>query len=356
MVRQTAAVAILCAALAASLLTGRLSAQTEWPALDAPSTITPFRAGVAVSDQWLVQPLEILPGDQLPNRTFARTRRDFVVCRGTKFQPFDSGTALDETARRNNTAVASLYKAGRDQRPLLEAAMAEFEAGLQSDPQFFAFVYNAGRVALILEDRARAIAYFERARRLLPEFAGVHINLGRAYALGPPGVRQEQAALTALRAGARSNPLDRGATLALAAVYLDWNYTARAKELYGNVLRELPNSIAARLGLARVAVRASDWNTARRLLEAARLRQSPAGSGAVGEIGGADGISRREISRAVDYELALVYEELGAYDRAARRLERALEVSGDPIFFKISHAKAGERLERLRRRISQPGG
>lgn len=296
------------------------------------------------SDQRLVEPLEILPGDVVPTGTIARVERDFLICTGADFLPGQSPPPSDtpasgaapireflDVAAFNNATVESVSRAGLDDRDLFQTALERFEAGLASDPQFLPFLYNAGRVAFILGDTVRAARYFERARAHLPAFAGVHKNLGLVYAAGPPGQREEHAALASMRLAADRNPFEREAWLVLGDVYLEWGNVARAGEYYAAVLKEIPASIDAKIGLARIAMAEERWNDARRMLESASLTYP-------------GDIARRSINRSAFYYLGLVYRELGADAQAVESLDRMLSYPRDALFLRLSYSA----LKRLR--------
>ncbi len=311
-------------------------------------TPAPPAAGREYDDQRLVEPLEILPGDRVPAGTIARVERDFLICTGPDFYPAVSGAdaareanaeseggmnpvriqwegrVFNDVAGFNNQTVESLGRVGLDERPRFETALARFEAGLDANPQFLPFLYNAGRVAFILGDRARAARYFERARELLPEFAGVHQNLGRVYAAGRPGEREEQAALASLRTAARLNPFERAAWLTLGDVYFAWDQPERAREYYAAVLKEIPASVDAKVGLARLALRERDWNEALRLLESASLTYP-------------GDVARRNINRSAYYYLGLAYRAVGAHELAVQAFDRMLSYPRDALFLKISY-------------------
>ena len=280
------------------------------------------------SDQWLVMPLEILPDDQVPGGTFARAERDLLLCTGPRFLP---GAAPLDVAEQNNAAVRRLQAAGLDQRAEWEAVLTVFEAGLADDPQFLPFLYNAGRVAFWLGRRETAVAYFERARNLLPEFAGIHVNLGRLYASGRPGEREVHAALASLRNAARLNPFERSAWLALGDVYAERGDHRRAREYYNAVLRDIPDSIPAQVALARLALHAEEYNQARRILERTKL-DYPGGR------------TRDASAHAALYYLGLAYRALGAHAQAVRAFDRVLAVPNDALFIWISY----DALQRLR--------
>ncbi|MEQ9363323.1 MAG: tetratricopeptide repeat protein [Leptospirales bacterium] len=313
--------------------------------------VAPPAAGQEFSDQRLVQPLEILPGDRIPPGTIARGERDFLICTGPDFFPLPAteaaggetggetsfseiqwdGRTVTNTAAFNNATVESIKRAGLDDRALFETALARFEAGLAADPQFLPFLYNAGRVAFILGDLSRAGRYFERARNHLPVFAGSYQNLGFVYAAGRPGEREEQAALASFRRAAELNPFEREAWIALGDTYLSWDQAARAREYYVAVLKEIPASIDAKIGLARIAMAERNWNAARRLLESAALTYPGR-------------IARRNINRSAHYYLGLVYRELGAHGEAVKSFDRMLAFPGDTLFLSISY----RALKRLR--------
>ena len=299
-------------------------------------------ADVQYSDPWLATPVEILPGDAVPRGTIGRDlARDFLICTGPDFSPAApppgafapitwDGRTITDVAEFNNTTVQSLERAGLDQRSEFERALARFEAGLAADPQFLPFLYNAGRVAMILGDFERSARYFERARAQLPDFAGVHKNLGLVYALSP-GRREDQAALASLRKAAALNPFERDAYIALGDVYLAWGDSRRAGEYYAAVARELPESINAKIGLARIAMSERRWTDARRILESASVTYP-------------GGVVRRNVNRAVFYYLALTYRELGAWPQAVTQFDRMLEYPEDALFLAISYVA----LKRLR--------
>ncbi|MCR9142429.1 MAG: tetratricopeptide repeat protein [bacterium] len=303
-------------------------------------SFAPPEADRLYDDQRLVEPLEILPGDEVPAGTIARVERDFLICTGPDFFPVGTvgdGTAPGEdativdTAAFNNATIESIRRAGLDDREVFVAALQRFEAGLAADPQFLPYLYNAGRIAFQLGDREKAARYFERARGLLPEFAGIHQNLGFVYAAGRPGEREEQAAIASFRRAAASNPFERAAWIALGDTYLEWERPDRAREYYAAVLKEIPASVDAKIGLARIAMGEGRWNDARRLLESAALTYP-------------GDIARRNINRSAHYYLGLVYRKIGAHSEAVQSFDTMLSYPRDALFLRISY----RALERLR--------
>ncbi len=86
-----------------------------------------------------------------------------------------SGCGASEAEERNGAGVVH---ANRDR---LEEAIAEFDGALLLDPEFVLAHHNRGESYLILGESKRAIQDFEEAIRLDPGFAPAYTSRGWAY-------------------------------------------------------------------------------------------------------------------------------------------------------------------------------
>ncbi len=304
--------------------------------------------------QEFLQPLEILPSDRIPAATFGRTDRDFIVCLGPNFQPLPEPppAAAPDSARINNTILATLRTVGRDDLQPLRKALVDYRQALAGDPRFLAYLYNAGRISLILGDLEEARLYFERARAELPEFAGVYENLGAVHEAlirrGHPGEhlgyersRHARFALAAYREMQKRDPFDLRPMILLGNFYLRAGELHRAREYFDGVIERLPESADAHLGLARIDVANGKYNAARRRL----AKIEPHYPGGIVE---KDGYDRR-----LYFERARVYERLNDYAAAVREYDRLLapEQQEDRVWLELSRAGVQKMREATANRL-----
>ena len=274
--------------------------------------------------QLLVEPLEILPSDRVPRGNFARNRRDFIVCTGPNFTGRNpppgtvtikwEGQEYKDVAAWNNGLVEEATKAGRDEGKLF-SVLDRFEAGLRADPLFYPFLYNSGKVLLLLRLPRRAMKFLTKARALVPEFAGVYVNLARAHAR----LQEDNAAVSNFKEAARRNPFDPSPVVELGNFYLEREMTFLANDYYRKVLRSYPDHSNAKIGLGRLFMQKGDYVRARELMSTIPTEFL-------------DGTERKDYNRALHYYLALISVELQDYGAAVYHFDRLLAHPDDPFF------------------------
>ncbi len=286
----------------------------------------------------LVEPTEILPGDDIPQGTFRVGPRDLVLAAGARFRgppPISNrfrinygGREVTNAGAWNNETVASLQSVGpKDHAPLWEAVR-RFHAGLAGDPQFFPFLYNTGRVFLFLNRPREALRFLEKARGVLPEFPGTYTNIARAHAM----LKEDHAVEEAFRAAARLNPFDPEPLVELGNFFLESGSTVKAAYWFRAVLRDHPDYSNARIGMARLVLQSGDLVRARTM-----LREVPTEY--------LDGTPRRDYDRVLHYHLAVIAANLRDYAEAARQYERLLSEPNDPFFLTTPRADIVRRRE-----------
>lgn len=290
----------------------------------------------------IVEPLEILPSDRIPNGTFVRSERDFILCRGERFQgkpPAGKGTRIrwekkvfDNAGLWNNDVIDELGRIGSYEPERLELALRKFMAGLQDDPLFFPFLYNTGRIYLLMNRPRLAVRYLEKAGAEVPPFFGVNMNLGFAYAR----MNEEQNAVRNFRLAAKKNPFDLRPFIALGNFYLESGSPVKAGYYFRQVLKRNPEHSNALLGIARLYMKRKDYVRARILMKNIPTENL-------------DGTPRRDYDRSLHYYLALLATELRDYQDAVSEFDRLLSFQDDPFFLKRSVREISRRREIVRR-------
>ncbi len=285
----------------------------------------------------LVLPLEILPSQQATAATFVLDEREFVLCRGPGWEgepPASNWFRLETPAGPvtnpglwNNDRVAKLATIDSGDRATLQAIAADFDRGMRSDPHFPAFAFNAGRVYLMLARPDIAMRRLERARALVPRLALVHHYLARAY----EAAGEDQAALASLREAARLDPADLRSLIALGDFFLDREQPTQAEAYYATALKLRPDYAFAKVGLARLQIRAGDFPRARVILESIETTEL-------------DGSDRRDYPRVVHLFLAQIAVQERDYATAVEQYDRLLQKPNDPFF--IAHSR--REIERRR--------
>lgn len=290
----------------------------------------------------IVEPTEILPGDQIPAGTFALNARGFVVTRGKRFagEPPASnnwrieyaGKSYSNAGLWNNETVTLLDRAGPRDRTQLEEAARRLQAGLKADPQFFPFLFNNGRALLMMNRPRDALRFLKRARGILPEFPATHSQIGRAHAL----LQEQQAVEQAFTTAARLNPFDPQPLVELGNYLLEEGATVKAAYYFRAVLRDHPDYSNARIGLARLVMQSGDVVRAHRLFSEVPTEFL-------------DGTPRRDYDRILHYYLAEIAGRLQDYREAVGQLDRLLQEPTDPFFMTVPIQDIQRRRDILQR-------
>lgn len=292
--------------------------------------------------------LIIEPDEPDPSATkgsFVRTRGDFILCRGrdAKGDPPKggpgirfAGTDYPDTGAYNNLIVDGLEK-NHDRTDLLIARQ-KWEAGLKSDPQFFPFLYNLGRVFILLNLPENAIRVLEKARGILPAFSGTYLLLGQAYAR----TGDDRAAVVNFREASKRNRLDLTPLIALGNFYLSRHEMTQARTYFDKVLEIRPDNANARIGLGRILMEKGDPVKARYLLKEIQTENI-------------DGSERKDYDRALHYFRAVLATELRDYADAVREYDKLLKDPGDPFFLETS-IKDIQRRREIARRLAEASG
>jgi tetratricopeptide (TPR) repeat protein len=208
---------------------------------------------------------------------------------------------------------------------------------LDHDPHNATAEYNVGTIYLHRNEPQRAIAYFERAVAIRPDYAPAHFNLGTALtALG----RQQEATAHLQRA----IDVEPGYVLGyvkMGYVHLNAGRAADAIEQFRAALQLQPENVAARTGLsgalladgqredalsqARTAVELAPDNAAARNALGAALAQAGQFGEAVEQF---EAAVRLEPTLAqAQGNLMAAYASLGRNDEAIATADRALKLA-----------------------------
>jgi len=281
---------------------------------------------LAQGQDTLLEPLEILPGQNVPQGTFTRTKSDYIVTNGAAFQgegPPGSVRFLfgeeeiTNIAAFNNDLVARAEAAGSDAAQL-EALRDAFLVALQADPQFFPLLFNLGRVYLLLRLPEKAQLYLGRARDQVPEYARTYYYLAQAFRRSG----DHRATLYNYRLAYKKNPFDPSALVELGNFYLEQKSGERAYDYFRQVQKGWPGNSDAKIGLARLELDNRNLYMAREILYSIETED-------------VSGKAREDYNRLLHYYLAIIAVDLRDYAEAVRQFDKLLAHPGDPFFLEV---------------------
>ena len=303
----------------------------------------PDRLKVKLLPDFIVRPMEILDSDRVPKGTFILIQPDYIACAGPGFKgkPAPSGkfgqvvlpdgTRVD-AGEWNNRIVRELRGVGPRDTAKLQAALRKLQMGTRADPLFFPFLYNMGRVYLIMKLPEKAILWFNKARGAMPRYAGVYMNLGHAFARAG----DERAAVAAYRTAAGKNPFVVKPLVALGNFYLERGSRIQAAYYFRRILRNRPDQSNAKIGLARLLMLKGDMLSARNMLNSV-------------PVDNLDGTPRNDYDRSLHYYQAVIASELRDYNAAVKQFDRLLKFPEDPFFLNIAIGDIRRRREIVKR-------
>lgn len=294
----------------------------------------------------LVSPEEYIQIAKTARATFILGPRDLILCRGQNFkgEPMASQTSTIEFAgqqfrnpgRFNNDAVTVLQGLSKDDKSRLREILQRFAAGLQSDAEFWPFLFNKARVHMVLAEFSEARQLLIRAEDLLPGYAGLDLHRGHVEAR----LKNETAALFYWKRSFRRDPRDVRALLALADYYRlhgsqdrAWRYLKRAR-------RHSPSHAGVWLAEARLLWQNGQRNRARRHLTNYTIDVVPD--------------QRRGSQLVIYYYQAELNFELHDFTEAAINFEKLLEDHQDSFWWHMSRTSIEKRLRQSKNYQANP--
>lgn len=282
-----------------------------------------------------------LPGRPTPEGTFIRNKQDLILCTGKDFQaPAPDGTfssiqwngnTFDNVADFNNETVEELLM-DPSSRKNQKQALERFEAGLTADPQFYAFLYNAGRVQYLLRDFDEAFRLFEKASGLIPDDPGPYMNLARICE-----EQQDHRCVVGYYKKAHSKaPLRPDAIYALGIYYLETDRRPQAEIYIKRGFKDFPEDSRMKIAMARLHLQAGDRLRARVLLESIPTQTMT-------------GERRKDYDLSLHYYLANIYRESRNYGRALEQINILLENPSDAFFLEYKRDDLEKQKEVLQR-------
>ena len=278
---------------------------------------------------FILEPMEFLPGEKRTLGTFIKGARDFIYCRGLEFKgppPRDPRATIRygnktyaDPGAWNNEILKALDRENFQKRAGIEEAVRKFQAGLRYDPLFFPYLYNLGRLYFILKLPRRALRYFRRAAFSQPMYAGVYMNLGRSYAR----IQEHRAAVAGFREAFRKNRFDSRPLVALGDYHLERGSRSRAAYYYQKALVKNPRDSNAKIGIARLFIQKGERVRARIL-----LREIPTEN--------LDGSPRGDYDRSLHYYRAVLASELRDYAASLKQFNKLLSFPRDAFFLRYS--------------------
>jgi len=289
----------------------------------------------------LTEPLEILKSDVIPKGTFIRTNKDFILCRGQHFSgkpPIGylirinwNNKIYKNAGEWNNKIVAGINKYGSN-RKFLKTALRKLQAGLNADPSFFPFLYNAGRICLLLRLPEKAIVYFHRTKNVMPAFSRIYLNMGHAYLR----TGEDIAALKNYRLAFKKNPFDYAPLVAIGNYYLQKKSGTQAGYYFRKVLEYDSNYSNAKIGLGRLYIMKGETIKALILLKSIRVSNL-------------DGSKRNDYDKSLHYYIAILSTKHRDYASAYRHFRELLKYPEDPFFLKVSILNIRRRMNIVRK-------
>ena len=266
-----------------------------------------------------------LPGVPTPAGTLIRNKQDFILCAGKDFQkpaaPGDSSiqwnnSTIKDVGLFNNETVTELVNDLSSQNNRKQA-LQRWEAGLNADPQFYPFVYNAARAHFLLRDFDEAIRLFERASALIPADPGPYMNIARACE-----EQQEHRCVVSYYKKAHAKaPLKPDAIYELGIYYLETDRRPQAELYLKRGFEQFPEDSRMKIGMARLLLLSGDRLRARVLLESIPTETMA-------------GERRQDYDLSVHYYLANIYIDSRDYNRALNEINILLDNPSDPFFLK----------------------
>lgn len=263
----------------------------------------------------LIGPDEPMPLD-VPNGTFVRSAEDFILCAdsdfkipgpaGSRWNAETDGRSYSNVARFNNETISEFLNSEQNKKSAL-SALARMEAGLASDPQFFSFLYNAGRFAYLAGDYKKSIDYYDRARGLMPRSPSISLNLARVFS----ELKQNRTVIAYGKAAMLSDPVGMEPVMFLANYHMDRGSPSHARIFIDDAFRRWPDHINTKILKARLLALEGRKLQAIHMLESLEVREI-------------DGTFRTGYDISYHKILADLYFEKKAYDQCRDQLDALL--------------------------------
>ncbi len=279
------------------------------------------------------------------NGSFERVRHDFVLCRGKGGKGDPPAGKPEEQVKGmsagayNNLVIEDAIRdidatdAGSAFRKKhLTEAFEKMKTGLKVDPQFFPYLYNSGRILLLLNLPEQALHYLLLARARLSEFSSVHLFIGAAHARLGDAISAQQS----YRIAYRRNPFDPAALVALGDFFLETGAFPQSRDIYERVLKQFPENASAKIGLGRLYAKKAEYVRSRTFFESVPTENQ-------------DGSERSDYDRALHFYYAEVCLQLKDYREAVKQFDRLLAHPDDPFFLDNSFSLLKKRRDIARK-------
>jgi len=158
----------------------------------------------------------------------------------------------DKSWMYNNLGVKKYRSIANDDKKYdetLNELFIYYSEGIKKAPRFFPFYYNLAMLSLRLKKYLKAKIYFEQSFKMIPEFWGSLIGLGRAY----EKLGDKLNALNSYKLAIRNNPANFDAGIALGDYYLKEKLYSRSARYYNYVNKKFPGHHASLTGLGKIA-------------------------------------------------------------------------------------------------------
>jgi len=204
-----------------------------------------------------------------------------------------------------------------------DEAIAAFEEAIRLDPDYALAHYNLGRAYYLQGQMEQAAAAFEEAIQIDPEMAEAYTNLGAVYSV--QGKTEE--AIAACETAIQRDPNDDMAHYNLALAYADQGQLDEAITAYKEALRINPENVDAHYNLGHAYYRQG------------KLDEAVVAWKKTAELEPDDSMTYNNIGR--------VYYDQGRFDEAATFLNRAIELDPENPLPHFNLALLYQKQERI---------
>ncbi len=260
-----------------------------------------------------------------PDGSFSRTPDDFIITFGKlwKGAPPKSAVSflyknekIENSGEFNNKAVGMMQDKDPQKK---KEALEMFEAGVKSDPHFFPFRYNLGRVYGIGQRYEKAKREFEFASFEVPDFYKIYIHLGRLLEV----TNEPDSAVAMYKKAVPLNKMNTEALILLAEHFLNAKLRNRALLYLRAALKIDEENPNAKMGLARLELNSKKYMNAYKIFKKTELFDSAG--------------KRKEYDKKFHFYFAETASLVGDYITAENQYSELLKYPNDPFFGSFSY-------------------
>lgn len=218
------------------------------------------------------EPEEILNSSTIPSGTLILNRLGFIECRGSLFldeppkgkdiEIIYENISYTNSGLWNNTITKEISNLEYDDKETIFLAQQKFQAGLKSDPLFFAFMYNSSILFLLADKPDETLNLLKKSESLIPDFAGINIIKSRAYEMK----KEYFAANNELKKAAKKSPFSMEPLLMLGFMNLNADMLSKSEYYFDYLLNINKENIEAKIGKVGILLHKNKHSDAKREL------------------------------------------------------------------------------------------